>query len=315
MLILGIDVGGTNVRGAVADETGEVISFTEAKTPVQAVEPLLEVVVAIANDLQSETGDSIRAAAIGFPGLVDFTSGVVRYSPNLPAFKNVQFSKMVSQRLDIDVYLANDANLAAMGERWLGVGRDITNFAFITLGTGVGSGLIINGRPFWGGSGYSAELGHLKVEPDGALCPCGDRGCLEAYCSASGLCARAVEAKRRGEKSIMWETGAECDSLDGQAVDDAASKGDALACRLLTEAGKYLGQALAALRDLVGIEAAIIGGRMANMKFDILEMAQDEANQRAITARVSRITVLRSSLGDKAGCLGAIRYALDRHNG
>ncbi len=315
MPVLGIDVGGTNVRGMVADERGEVLSFNEASTPHDSVDSLLSLIADMAGQLYSGAGRSVRAAGAGFPGLIDSGRGVVCYSPNLPEFHDVAVAAMLSERLGVKVFLANDVNVAALGERWLGAGVQFEDFAFITLGTGLGSGLIVNGRPFWGGTGYAAELGHLVVEPDGARCACGDNGCLEAYCSASGLRSRAAALRDGGQQSAMWSMIDDDGDLTPQLVDFAASRGDALARRLLSDAGRYLGIAIAALSDLVGIRTAIVGGRMANMKFDILGAAQAEANRRSICARAADISVIRSALGDKAGCLGAVRYAMDCLNG
>jgi len=311
MPVLGVDVGGTNTRGMVADERGEVLSFHEARTPRDSVDSLLSLIADIVGQLRSEVPGNIRAAGAGFPGLIDFKQGVVRYSPNLPELHDLPVAAMLSERLGMKVFLGNDVNVAALGERWLGAGVQFEDFAFITLGTGLGSGLVLNGRPFWGGTGYAAELGHLVVEPDGARCACGDNGCLEAYCSANGLRARAAALRDSGRQSAMWTMIDDDGDVTPQVVDLAASRGDALARRLLSDAGRYLGIAIAALSDLVGLRTAIVGGRMANMEFDILGAAQDEANRRSLCARADGICVIGSSLGDKAGCLGAIRYAMD----
>ena len=325
MPVLGIDVGGTNVRAMVADEQGQVLSFREAKTPLGSVDSLLSLIADMAGEARSCVRGNVRAAGVGFPGLIDFKRGVVRCSPNLPEFHDVAFAAMLSERLGVRVFLGNDVNIAALGERWLGAGMRFEDFAFITLGTGLGSGLIVNGRSFWGGTGYAAELGHLVVEPDGARCACGNVGCLEAYCSANGLRSRAAALRDSGEESAMWsmvDNDFRLSTFDfrltPQIVDLAASRGDALAIKLLSDAARYLGIAIAALCDLVGIRVAIVGGRMANMEFDILGAAQAEANRRSICARagdISEISVIRSSLGDKAGCLGAIRYAMDSLSG
>ena len=315
MPVLGIDVGGTNVRAMAADEQGRILSFLDAKTPLGSVDSLLSLIADIAGEACSRVRGNVRAAGVGFPGLIDFRRGVVRCSPNLPEFHDVAFAAMLSERLGVRVFLGNDVNIAALGERWLGAGMQFDDFAFITLGTGLGSGLIVNGRPFWGGTGYAAELGHLVVAPDGARCACGNVGCLEAYCSANGLRSRAAARRESGEESAMWSMVGNDGDLTPQIVDLAASRGDALAIKLLSDAARYLGIAIAALCDLVGIRVAIVGGRMANMEFDILGAAQAEANRRSICARASDISVIRSSLGDKAGCLGAIRYAMDSLSG
>ena len=318
MPVLGIDVGGTNVRAMAADEQGQVLSFREAKTPLGSIDSLLSLIAAISAEARLRVRGNVLAAGVGFPGLIDFRRGVVRCSPNLPEFHDVAFAAMLSERLGVRVFLGNDVNIAALGERWLGAGMQFEDFAFITLGTGLGSGLIVDGRPFWGGTGYAAELGHLVVEPDGARCACGNVGCLEAYCSASGLRSRAAALRESGEESAMWSMIGNDGDLTPEIVDQAASRGDALAIKLLSDAARYLGIAIAALCDLVGIRVAIVGGRMANMEFDILGAAQAEANRRSICARasdISDISVIRSSLGDKAGCLGAIRYAMDSLSG
>ena len=311
MPLLGIDVGGTNLRGAIVDESGKVLSSHEERTPIDDVALLVDAIDEIVSKLHRDAGCSASACGIGFPGIIDSSQGLVFYSPNLPNFVDLALSELLCDRLGIDVYLGNDANLAALGEMWLGAGSDKSSFVHITLGTGLGSGLIINRKPFWGGSGYAAELGHLTVQPDGEICACGKRGCLE-YCSASGLCSRALRCRSDGIASQMWDMMGDDDSrLNPQLIDQAALNGDALACRLLSEAGKYLGIAMAALCDTCGIHVALLGGRMVNMKFDIIKVARDEANERSLLARTREFSVEKAALGDMAGCIGAVRYALD----
>ncbi len=315
MRVLGIDVGGTNVRGVAADDHGEVLSFIEGKTPRDSVDSLVSAIVEMARKLRSDAGGSVEAVGVGFPGLIDFERGVVCYSPNLPMFRDVALAGILRERLGLSVFLANDVNVAAIGEKWLGAGKELDDFALLTLGTGLGSGLIVGGLPFWGGTGFAAEMGHLVVQPDGAPCTCGDRGCLEAYCSARGLLSRALSFKSSGDKSVMWDMTDDDEGLTPQLIDLAASRGDAVAIRLLSDAARYLGIAIAALADLVGIRTVLLGGRMVNMKFDIASAAQDEANRRSICARAGRISVMRSALGDKAGSMGAARYAMACLNG
>jgi len=315
MRVIGMDVGGTNVRGAVVDGLGQVLSFTEGKTPRDSVDSLVSAVVEMVGKLRSDAGGPVEAVGLGFPGLIDFKGGVVRYSPNLPMFRDVALAGFLRQRLGLSVFLANDVNVAAIGEKWLGAGKELDDFALLTLGTGLGSGLIVGGSPFWGGTGFAAELGHLVVQPDGAPCVCGDKGCLEAYCSAGGLRARAMSFKASGESSIMWDMIDDDEGLTAQLIDLAASRGDAVAIGLLSDAARYLGIAIAALADLVGIRTVLLGGRMVNMRFDISSAAQDEANRRSICARAGRISVSRCELGDKAGSIGAARYAMACLNG
>ena len=315
MAFIGIDVGGTNVRGALVDCDGRILTWHEERTPVESVDRLIDSLTWVVLSLKRGSEGEIRAVGVGFPGLIDVENGVVKYSPNLPAYSELELAELLADKSGLPVFLANDANLAAVGEMWLGGGRDFKSFVLITLGTGLGSGLIIDGKPFWGGTGYAAELGHITVEPDGERCGCGQKGCLEAYCSATGLVKRANRLKKEGELSSLWEEDPAADVVvTPEAIDEAASDGDGLASLLLLDAARYLGIAVAGLVNVAGIEAAVVGGRMANMSFDILRLAEEEANSRAMTSRIARVKVVKSQLGDRAGCLGAARYAMDKCN-
>lgn len=315
MAVLGIDVGGTNTRCVGADAEGRVLGFREARTPVGGVEALVNRLAELADGVSRDAGTKMAAAGVGFAGLIDSENGIVRYSPNLPSWREVRLAKMLGDILGMRVFLGNDANLAAIGEMWLGVGREVEDFLLVTLGTGVGSGVIIGGRPFWGASGYAAELGHVIVEPGGALCACGNRGCLEAYCSAGGLRRRLSDARRRGVSSAVWSMAEGDSALGPKELDKAAASGDKLARQLLTDAGKYLGVALATVANLLGIETVVVGGRMSKIGFDVLGTAQREANRLAMVSRIGSISVRRSLVGDRAGCLGACKYALDSMGG
>lgn len=290
---IGVDIGGTNLRGALFSAAGEVLHRFRSLSVIDAGrEPFLaslgeglDSLLGIADAL----GLSVQAVGVGVPGLID-CHGLVHSSVNLPPLAGLQLRETLEARLGVPVRCANDANLIALGESSSGAGQGLDSLMVITIGTGLGSGLILN-RQLWEGSrGFAAEFGHVTVEPDGYPCPCGNRGCLEQYVSATAL-------TRMGG-------GLAADELARLARD-----GNPDAQRLFEQVGRYLGIALAGLLNTLNLDGIVIGGGVS-ASYDLLEPALlQELHQRTFRQIMHQVVVRRASLGDDAGLLGAARLA------
>jgi glucokinase len=238
------------------------------------------------------------AAGIGFPGFFKGDSGVLTASPNLPYLHDFPLASRLSEVLGMPVFACNDAMLAALGEHRFGAGKGLRNLLHLTLGTGIGGGLVLDGRPYAGESGMAMEIGHLRVERDGRLCGCGGHGCLEAYASATAVAARFREL-----------SGEACE--DARAVYRLAKEGNPDARRVFIEAGGFLGRGIAEAVKLLDVGHVSISGGLSHA-WDMLYPSMLEAvDAGLIVPQKTRVAIMPSTLGDDAGLLGAAVYALD----
>lgn len=307
---MGIDVGGTNIRLALVGEDGSVLLRERRPTGIdQGRELFLERLISGIAELRKgrETlGVEVRAVGMGIPGLIA-GSGLVLSSPNLRPIEGLNLKEIVAQATGLPVIAVNDANAAGYGEKSYGAGRGIDSLLHLTLGTGVGSGLILNGELWCGIDGVAAEYGHTTLEPDGLPCPCGNRGCLEQYASATALVKAAAKALDEGEESALATLPRV--SLTAETIALAARQGDPLACALFERAGRYLGIAGAAIVNLLNLEAIILGGGVAE-SFDLLAAPmRREIRERAFAVPANRVRIVKGELGDDAGILGAAALA------
>lgn len=220
MYKLGIDLGGTNIVAGVVDENYNIIATGKVKTNLpRTAEEIIDDMVKAANIAIESAGlklDDIESMGVGSPGAIDPVHGVVCYANNL-GFNNVPMAKMLKERMGVDFYIENDANAAAFGEYIAGAGRGTNNFIAITLGTGVGGGVIIDGKIYSGSNYAGAELGHTVIEMTGEMCSCGRQGCWEAYASATALIRQTKQAMIKYPKSVMWELcGGDINKVDGR---------------------------------------------------------------------------------------------------
>jgi glucokinase len=297
---LGVDVGGTNLRCAMVTAAGEVLRRDRLPTDIGlGREAFLERLLVVLEDLRREAealGKRVGAVGLGVPGLIS-NDGFIHASVNLLPLERLNIAQTVSRRLGLPVLALNDANACAVGERRFGAGRPYGSLLVVTLGTGVGSGLILDGRLWTGIDGVAGEFGHVTVEPLGHPCGCGNRGCLERYASATAI---AQEGAREGEA-----LGA------SDSVARAARNGDAIAQGIFARAGSYLGIAAASLINLLNLEAIVLSGGVAQ-SFDLLAgPLERELKSRAFTIPAQRVRILKGELGDDAGVLGASALAFD----
>ncbi|WP_136526473.1 ROK family protein [Geomonas ferrireducens] len=288
---IGIDIGGTNLRLALVDQEGRVLARNEEATLPAAGLPFLLSRLEFALEGLRETarsaGMEVVAVGAGVPGLVG-RDGVVRASVNIPALEEVRLGEEIEKTVGLPVLLVNDANACAVAEHRFGAGRGCSSLLVVTLGTGIGAGLILDGRLWTGADGAAGELGHVPVEPLGRPCGCGARGCLEQYASATAISGG---------------------SGDAEAVAAMARGGDAGSLTLFAEAGRYLGIAAAGVVNLLNLEAVILAGGVSG-SFELLEPSlRRELSARSIAVPGARVRILKGSLGNDAGVLGAAALA------
>lgn len=305
---LGLDVGGTNIRAGLVDRGGVIVDREHVATPPDAGARMTAMVKMVAT-LRERNQIGPLPVGVGAAGLVDL-DGVVRYAPNLD-WRDAPVRAELAAALDIDVVVENDAAAAAWGEYRAGAARHVDRGALMfTIGTGVGGGLIMDDRLIRGSTGIGGEFGHLIVHEGGALCPCGNRGCLEALASGTAigrLAREALSTDDGGHVSSLHDVA----DVTGTAVTDAARAGDTLAVRVLADAGRWLGVGIASLVNSLDPEVVIIGGGALSAGSLLLEPAVAAYHARVIAAAHRAVPpVLRARLGDDAGLIGAALLAL-----
>jgi glucokinase len=307
---IGVDIGGTNLRVALVDQDGNLLAGERGKTDIAlGKDSFLERLLDGIDKMRSKgagLGRDVRSVGMGIPGLIS-SDGLVLSSVNLQPIVGLNLRELVSRAARLPVVTANDANAAAVGEQRWGAGRKFRSLLLLTLGTGVGSGLILDGKLWTGADGVAAEYGHATVEPDGIACSCGNRGCLEQYASASALVRAAGKTLDEGKGGALAALGRA--KLSAAAIGEAAEAGDALASTLFERAGRYLGIAGATITNLLNLEAIVLAGGMAG-SFDLLAgPMRKEIASRAFAVPARRVAVVRGELGDDAGILGAAALA------
>ena len=294
--VLAVDLGGTNVRMAAVDDSGSILHLVRRPTPTDVTpEQLTELFVRMADECRTATSREFSAIGIGVPANVT-SSGVLHHLPNIPSLEDADLTDMVSRRLGMPVVLENDATAAAIGESWLGAAKEVADFILITLGTGVGGGVFVNGKPLRGPDGGAGKLGHICVEPDGHPCGCGSHGCIEQYASATALVRLAHEAG--------------LEVTDSHELFDKWKEGDQTSKRVFDNMARHLGITLAGLVNTFNPEMIVIGGGASAGWDAFYEPLAKEILYRAFEEPARRAKLVRTSLGDDAGILGAARSAI-----
>ena len=306
--VLAADLGGTNLRTSAVSRGGSVLHQRQVPTPRSAeASAVVSTIVDEAELCISRLGRRPVAFGLAAAALVDASGTSVLSSPNLPQLNGLSLSEKISDRLGIAVTLENDATAAAIGEHWLGASRNVDISICVTLGTGVGGGLIFGGHPFRGATGTAGEVGHICVEPDGVACGCGSHGCLEQYASATAMVRMAKEiAAGRPESKFS-------NNSDFAAVDvyDAGVEGDRAALETFERVGRYLGIAFAGLVNVLNPQMIVIGGGGAGAWNLFIDDVREEMSERAFEHPAKTVTIARSELGNRAGFLGASKVAFD----
>lgn len=311
--VIGVDLGGTKILTVLAGMDGHVV--TEAKVPTEAAEGQQHVVGQIIKSVErvrhaaGVKPEQVLALALGAPGPLDTRQGMIHFAPNLN-WHNVPICQVLEQHLSLPVLLDNDANLAALGEYVYGAGRGEDNMVYITVSTGIGGGLILDGRLYRGFTDGAGEIGHMTVLPDGPLCNCGNRGCLEALASGTAIAREARNRVACGDGvQILAAAGGDPTSITAKTVAAAAAAGDAAANSIIAQASRYLGIGIANIINLFNPSLIVLGGGVMDIGEPVWENLRLEVQARALGAGAcTRLD--RAELRGHAGVMGAIALAL-----
>ncbi|NED98273.1 ROK family glucokinase [Phytoactinopolyspora alkaliphila] len=312
-LSVGVDVGGTKIAAGVVDEKGAIIARTRRDTPSKDAPAIVEAIVSVTRELAAE--HDVEIVGVGSAGFIDAGRSRVMFAPNL-AWRDLPLRDQVAAATGLPVVVENDANAAAWAEFRFGAAEDVNDMVLLTIGTGVGGAVVLDGAMYRGANGIAGELGHLRIVPDGQYCGCGLRGCLEAYASGSALVrnARAAasgSAAFPGSPAMLLDmAGGRAEGITGPMVTEAAQKGDPLAVHLMAELGGWLGAAMGSLVSVFDPAVFVIGGGVADAGPLLLDPAED-AMRRSITGGTHRphATVRLATLGNDAGIVGAADLA------
>ena len=316
---LGIDLGGTNIKAGVVSEDRRILAHGSVQTHGSAgIEAVINTMIEVGRSVTRQAGlklDQIRAVGIGAPGTINLATGTIISMPNLVGWRQVPLRNRVVEALGRPAVLENDANAAAFGEFWAGAGRDeaIRHMVMLTLGTGIGTGLIYDGRLIHGAYGAGGEGGHMIIQPGGRPCACGQLGCLEAYASATNTAHRAEEAIKSGEESVLVDSyHANGQELTAKEVFDAAAGGDDMAGRIIDETARYLGLACINICRFLDPQMIVFAGGMilaGEILFDRVRTAY--ASNCWHQMDTDHMRIVPAVLGNDAGLIGAAAVAWD----
>ena len=305
---IGVDVGGTNVKIALVDKEGSIVYSNTTPTRAEmGYEYTISNIKQAINDLMKETKtdkNSIEGIGFGFPGQIDCTSGIVRLLPNIPGWVNVPVSKIMEKEFGIPTKVDNDVRCAALGELAFGAGKGCQNLICITIGTGIGSGLIVNGKLVRGADNAAGEIGHIKLQMhNGPICGCGDSGCLEAFASGPSIVAMAQEYILGGKSTKYRELANP--EITPYIVAEAAKQGDKVAIKIFERMGEYIGIGLASVVNLLNPEKIVIGGGVADAGDILFTPLVNTLKKRAMPIQAKSVSVVPAQLGNAAGVIGA----------
>jgi glucokinase len=305
-IVFAVDLGGTHLRVALVDDTGRILKQHKQDTPKgDSADDIVDALVHV-SERWSCNELPVVAVSIMVPGAVDCAKAVVVQAPNLPSLVNFPLKAELEQKLGWPVYLENDANAAAVGEMWQGAARGCRDVVSVTLGTGVGGGVILDGKLWRGSHGSGGEIGHTTVDPfSGLKCKCGNTGCLELFASAT-----AIVRMTREMLSSFPETSLKSDELTAERVYDAGQNGDELALAVFKRFGMYLGIGLANLINLIDPQIIVITGGVVNGWALFSGEMYRQVEERAFRTTAQQVKIAKAECGDNAGLLGAARLAL-----
>jgi glucokinase len=305
-LTVGVDVGGTKIAAGVVDENGKVLGVARRDSPARDSQAIERDIADLIGELALD--HDIEGVGVGAAGFIDSTRSTVLFAPNL-AWRNEPLRADLERLTGLPVVIENDANAAAWGEFAYGAGKDVEDLLLVTVGTGVGGGVVLNGQLHRGAFGVAGEIGHFRVKPGGRICGCGNRGCWEQYASGTALVRDTRELAREGSliaASLVDRAGGDIEAITGPLITEAAQDGDAFAVEQLQALGKWLGEGIASLAAVLDPEAVVIGGGVSAAGDLLLDAVR--AHFRAnLTGRNYRplLEIRTAELGNDAGLIGA----------
>lgn len=310
MYYVGIDIGGTNIAAGVVDENYKIVGTAKLKTKMpRPAEEIIDDIALSAQLAVSNVGltmNDIKSIGVGCPGQIDPSTGVVNFSPNLK-FHLVPLGDMLRERLNKKVLIENDANAAALGEALAGSAKNTDSAVIVTLGTGVGGGIIINGKIYSGHNYAGAEIGHMVIKESGILCGCGRKGCFEQYASATALIRQTKNAMRKDPSSLMWKlTGGDLNKVTGHTAFDAMRKGDSTAKKVVKRYIEYIGCGIINLVNIFQPEICCIGGGICNEGEELMAPLRAYIEKERFSRYCDVQTkISTTSLRNDAGIIGA----------
>ncbi len=305
--VVGVDLGGTNIKIGLVTSEGRLVQrhsvSTAAEGGPEAVAGRICQGVRECLDKAGAGAGDVGGVGVGSPGTIDLEAGVVTFSPNLPGWLDVPLRSLIQDGLGLPCTLDNDANVAALGEYWVGAGSGARSLVLLTLGTGIGGGIVLDGRIWHGGNGVAGEIGHMSINPDGPLCGCGNRGCLEAYASATAMVRRLREAVEQGASTPLDRL----EDVTARDIYEAALAGDAVARENIETTGRYLGVGTSNILHILNPEVVAFTGGVTAAGEMLFGPVRREVEERTLEDSRRGVKICLAEFPDDAGILGAAR--------
>lgn len=312
--VLAVDLGGTKIIAAIVSNQGQILAkeycLTLANEGPQSV--INRIFSAIDHLLSAKSINlsQLNSISLAAPGAIDLDSGLVTLSPNLPDWHDIPLRDIVKEKYRVSTFLLNDASAATLGEHRFGAGKGIKNLIYLTVSTGIGGGIIIDGELYSGACGDAGEIGHMTIDVNGPKCSCGNIGCLEILASGTAVAREAIRRISQGEKSSLAElVSGNIEGITAEEVDIAARDGDSLAMEVISQAATYLGVGMVNLVNIFNPEMIIVGGGMAKMGDRLLNPARQVVMDRVFPLLAQAVCIVPAQLGEDAGVLGAAVFA------
>lgn len=306
MYCVGVDIGGMSVKVGVVDESGKIAKKGRVVTDIAGgPSKIIDDTGKLIQSMVNVKDRNFLGIGIGCPGAINSSTGTVDRAYNLE-WENVPLAELLSHYVNKPIKVSNDANVAALGEAMFGVGRLYSDMIFLTLGTGVGGGIIINDKLYEGNEGKGAELGHMVICTDGEQCTCGRKGCLEAYCSATALIRETKKAMEKDKNSLMWEYSKTLDDVNGKTAFECSKSGDKSAVEVVNYFVKYLGEGMLNFANIFRPRAIILGGGVCAQGDYLIDKLKSYCKSRDYGFHgTPRFDILTAQLGNDAGIIGA----------
>ena len=311
---IGVDLGGTKILTALSNEQGDILNQVYIPTEAEKGQDYVidNIIKSIDSLLEEEniSRENIKRIGIGSPGPLNIKEGLIYEAPNLK-WKNVPIGRILEERTGIKVNLENDANAAALGEKYFGAGKDVDNMIYITVSTGIGGGIIIDNKLLHGVKDTAGEIGHMVIMVDGPLCGCGNRGCFEAVASGTAISKKARELAASKPDSLLYKlVEGELAKIDGKILAEAAKQGDELALKIWDEEAYYLGIGIANLLNIFNPEVIILGGGVMNSWEHFKDKMLETLKEYAFESAYNSVEIRKAALGGEVGARGAIAVAM-----
>jgi glucokinase len=312
--VVAVDLGGSKIAVAIISDDYQVLAREHHPTPAEeGVDSVINQVISSVRQVVTSgnlTLAQLYGVSLAAAGAMDSQRGIITLSPNLPGWRDIPLGSIIEERLGIKTWLLNDANAAALGEHQLGAGRGVDNLIYLTIGTGIGGAIIIDGKLYTGVCGSAGEIGHMTIEVNGPRCDCGNFGCLETLASGRAIAREAKNRLSAGGRSYLTEAVAgKIEDITAKEVATAARQGDALANDVIKDVATYLGVGMVNLVNIFNPEMIIVGGGVASMGDLLLEPARQVVKERAFPVSAAAVRIVTTELGNDAGLLGAAHFA------